>query len=107
MISPVILTQNDLTMLPDFDLSIDIYLLAAMFLLAMLAGFLLRSRQVAKMKRQIAHAEREMVEAHAELLETQKDYCELELKVESVDSPVIPIKKNQDGAPGAGKSENF
>ena len=94
-------------MLPDFDLSLDIYLLAVLLLLAMLVGFLLRGRQVAKMRRQIAEAEREMSKAYAEVLETQKDYCELESKLGFEDSPVIPIKKKQDGAPGAGKSENF
>jgi hypothetical protein len=93
--------------MPDFDLSIDIYLLAALLLLAMLAGFLFRSRQLAKKKRQIARLEVDVIEAHAELLETQKDYCELESKVNQVDSPVIPIMKKHDGATGAGKSENF
>jgi len=39
--------------MPDFDLSVDIYLLAGMWALAMMAGFLLRSRQLAKKKRQI------------------------------------------------------
>jgi hypothetical protein len=93
--------------MPDFDLSIDIYILAALLVLAMLAGFLMRSRQLAKKRRQIVELEHEMIQAHAELLETQKEYCELESKVKAVDSPVIPIMKNQDGATGAGKSENF
>jgi hypothetical protein len=93
--------------MPDFDLSIDIYVLAGLMALAMLAGFLLRSHQLAKKKRRIGELEHEMIQAHAELLEIQKDYCELELKVKQEDSPVIPIMKNQDGAPGAGKSENF
>jgi hypothetical protein len=91
--------------MPDFDLSIDIYVLAAMLALAMVAGFLLRSRQLAKKKRRILEVEREMMQAYAELLETQKDYCELEEKVKGEDSPVIPIKKKQDGAAGAGKTE--
>ena len=93
--------------MPDFDLSIDIYLLAAMLLLAMVAGFLLRSRQLAKKKRQIEELEHDVIEAHAELLETQKDYCKLESKVKQEDSPVIPIHKKQELTPGTGKSENF
>jgi hypothetical protein len=93
--------------MPDFDLSIDIYVLAALLALAMLMGFLLRSRQMAKKKREIVRLEIEMNEAYAELLESQKDYCELELKVKGEDSPVIPIKKNQDGMTATGKSENF
>jgi len=93
--------------MPDFDLSIDIYVLAALMVLAVLAGFLLRGHQLAKKKRRIGELEHEMLQAHAELLETQKDYCEMELKVKHEDSPVIPIMKKQDGAPGTGKSENF
>ena len=93
--------------MPDFDLSIDIYLLAALLGLAMLAGFLLRSRQLAKKKRRIGELEHEVIEANAEVLEMQKDYCELELKVREENSPVIPIKKKQDGTSGAEKAENF
>jgi outer membrane lipopolysaccharide assembly protein LptE/RlpB len=93
--------------MPDFDLSIDIYILAAMLLLAAAAGFRLRSRQLAKKKRQIEGLERDVIQAHAELLESQRDYCELESKVKQEDSPVIPIKKKQDMSPGTGKTENF
>jgi hypothetical protein len=94
--------------MPDFDLSIDIYVLAALMALAMLGGFLLRSRQLAKRKRRIGELEHEMIQAHAELLETQKEYCELELKVkEENDSPVIPMIKKQEIVSGTGKSENF
>jgi hypothetical protein len=93
--------------MPDFDLSIDIYVLAALMALAMLAGFLLRSRQLAKKKRRIGELEQEMIQAHAELLDSQKEYCELELKVKEEDSPVIPLKKKQEGMSGTGKSENF
>lgn len=93
--------------MPDFDLSIDIYVLAALLGLAMLAGFLFRSRQLAKKKRQIAELEIEMIDSHAELLEMQKDYCALESKLTQADSPVIPIKKKQDGVSGTGKTENF
>lgn len=93
--------------MPDFDLSIDIYVLASMMLLAMVAGFLLRSRQLARKRREIAELEQEVMEAHAELLETQKDYCELESKVKQEDSPVIPIMKKQEATPGTGKTENF
>ena len=96
--------------MPDFDLSIDVYVLAVLLLLAMLAGFLFRSRQLAKKKRKIAKLEQEMMEAHAELLDSQKEYCELESKFKEENSLVIPIMKNQDGASGvagAEKSENF
>jgi hypothetical protein len=91
--------------MPDFDLSIDIYLLAVMLTLAMAAGFLLRSRQLAKKKRQIGKLEREVMEANAELLDMQKDYCKLESKVKQEDSLVIQLKTSTE--PGTGKIENF
>jgi hypothetical protein len=91
--------------MPDFDIPIDIYLLAAMLALAMVAGFLLRSHQLAKKKRQIARLEQEMMQAYAEVLEIQKDYCELESKVKEGNSLVIQLKKSPET--GTGKIENF
>ena len=93
--------------MPDFDLSIDIYVLAGLLALAALAGFLLRSRQLAKKRREIMKLVSEVLEANAELLEVQKDYCELEGKVKVGDSPVISINMKQDGVSGTGKTENF
>jgi hypothetical protein len=78
-----------------------------MLALAMIAGFLFRSRQLAKRRRQIMKLESEVLDANAELLEVQRDYCELEEKVKGEDSPVIPIMMKQDGATATGKSENF
>lgn len=91
--------------MPDFDLSIDIYLLAVMLTLAMAAGFLMRSHQLAKKKRQIGRLEQEVMEANAELLDMQKDYCKLESKVKQEDSLVIQLNKTNE--PGTGKIENF
>ena len=95
--------------MPDFSISIDVYILAGLLALAAVAGFGLRKWQLAKQKRKIVELEHEMIQAHAELLETQRDYCELESKVKENESPVIPIKtKTEAGsAPSAGKSENF
>ncbi|HLI94174.1 MAG TPA: hypothetical protein VKU83_11210 [Puia sp.] len=100
--------KNDLHM-PDFAIPIDIYVLAALLTLAVLAGFGLGKQLLAKQKRKTAELEREMMQAHAELLETQRGYCELESKVKEEGSLVIPIKKKIEpgSAPSAGKSENF
>jgi hypothetical protein len=78
--------------MPDFDISINIYVLLLLLAVAMCLGFLGRSHQIARKKRQIAELEREMMQAHAELLDTQKDYCELESRVNGSDSPVISLK---------------
>ncbi len=86
---------------PTFEISIDIYLFLLFLLVAAAAGFLLRSRQLAKKNRVIAELEKEMMEAHAEVLDTQRDYCELESKVRDVNSPVIAMKnsKKEETAP--------
>jgi hypothetical protein len=91
--------------MPDFAIPIDIYFLAALMSLAMLAGFLLRGRQLTKKKRKIAELEHEVLEANAEVLEMQKDYCEMESRVATENSPVISIKKPSES--GAGRIENY
>jgi hypothetical protein len=80
--------------MPDFDISINIYLLLLLLAISTSMGFLAKSRLIARKNRKIAELEREMMQAHAELLDTQKDYCELESRVKQGDSPVISIKNN-------------
>ena len=80
--------------MPDFDISIDIYVLFLLLAAAMGVGFLARNRQIARKNRKLAELEKEMMQAHAELLDTQKDYCELESRVKEEDSPVISIRNN-------------
>lgn len=85
--------------MPTFDITVDVYVLLLIIIMAAIAGFLGRSRQLAKKNRRIAELEREMVEAHAELLSTQRDYCELESKVKEVNSPVIAMINNKSEEP--------
>ena len=80
--------------MPDFDVSIDIYVLLLLLAVAASLGFLAKNRLIGRKNRAIMELEREMMQAHAELLDTQKDYCELESRVKEGDSPVISIKNN-------------
>ncbi len=82
--------------MPDFDISIDIYVLCLLLAAAMGLGFLARYRQIARKNRKLGELERDMMQAHAELLDTQKDYCELESRagLKEEDSPVISIRNN-------------
>jgi hypothetical protein len=80
--------------MPDFDISINIYVLLLLLFVAASLGFLANRRQIGRKNRKIMELEREMMQAHAELLDTQKDYCELESRVKESDSPVISIKNN-------------
>jgi len=81
--------------MPTFDISINVYIFLLILMVAALAGFARRSRQLAKKNRRIVELEREMIQAHAELLETQKDYCALESKVNDINSPVIAMKSSK------------
>jgi hypothetical protein len=81
--------------MPTFDITLDIYIFLLIIGLAVVLGFLPRSRQLAKKQRKIAELEHEIVEAHAEILENQREFCELEsrMKEKDVSKPVIPMKE--------------
>jgi hypothetical protein len=79
--------------MPVFDLTINIIVLLGLIGLAVLAGFGLRSKQLAKKNRQIAEMEKEVAVVSAEILQVQKEYCELELKMKDLNIPVIPIRQ--------------
>jgi hypothetical protein len=76
-----------------FDLTINIVVLLILMGLAALAGFAMRSRQLAKKNRQIAELETEVAMVSAEILEVQKEYCQLESRMKDMSPPVISIKQ--------------
>jgi hypothetical protein len=68
--------------------------------LAAYAGFLLRSRQLAKKDREISALESEVADVSAEILEVQKEYCLLQSKLKDskdLPSPVVSIKQVKEG----------
>jgi hypothetical protein len=80
----------------SFDLTMNILTFLASLGLAAVAGFLLRSRQLAKKSREIIALESEVAEISAEILEVQKEYCQLQSKTKDtkdVPSPVVSIKQ--------------
>ena len=79
--------------MPVFDLTINIIVLFVLLVSAMLTGFGLRSRQLAKKNRQIMALEKEVMQVSAEILQVQKEYCELESRLKNLSIPVIPIKQ--------------
>ena len=88
--------------MPTFDITLNVYIFLLIIVLAVVLGYLPRSRQLAKKQRKIIELEIEMVQAHAELLENQREYCELELRMKdtanpaNTTGPVIPmIEKNR------------
>jgi len=80
--------------MPNFDITVNVYIFLLIIVLAVMLGFLPRSRQLAKKQRKILQLEQEMVDAHAELLENQREYCKLEARMKEVanPNPVISMK---------------
>lgn len=78
--------------MPTFEITLNVFILGLMLLVAVLIGYLPRNRQLERKNRQIAKLEQEMVQAHAELLETQREFCELEAKMKDITNPVIAMK---------------
>ena len=80
--------------MPTFDITLNVYIFLSIIGLAVVLGYLPRSRQLAKKQRKIMQLEQEMVEAHAEVLENQREYCELESRLKDVanPNPVISMK---------------
>jgi hypothetical protein len=76
----------------DFTIINSLALLLIVMVSALM-GFLVRQHQLAGKKRRINELEREMIQAHAELLETQKEFCELEMRMKDLTSPVISMKQ--------------
>ena len=76
---------------PTYDITLNLFVFGSMLLLAILVGYLARSRELARKNRTIVKLEMEMVQAHAELLENQREFCELEARMKDITNPVIPI----------------
>lgn len=79
--------------MPLFDLTVNVVVLFILMALAALAGFALRSRQLAKKNRQIASLEKEVIVVSAEILQVQKEFCEMEMKLKDMNIPVISIRQ--------------
>lgn len=80
--------------MPNFDITVNVYIFLLIIVLAVMLGFLPRSRQLAKKQRKIIELEQEMMQAHAELLENQREFCQLEARMKEVanPNPVISMK---------------
>jgi hypothetical protein len=87
--------SNGQIMLPNFDITLNIYIFLLSLIGSLLLGYSARSRQLAKKIRRISELERETLQAHAEVLDTQREYCELETRVKDITNPVIAMKNNK------------
>jgi hypothetical protein len=58
---------------------------------SLLAGYLLRSRQLQKKQFKISELRKEIVYNHAQILELQSEYVSLEKEIKAVKTPVRPM----------------
>jgi ABC-type siderophore export system fused ATPase/permease subunit len=78
--------------MPTIELSLNVFILGMIVVVAAFLGYSVRSRQLAKSRVRIADLEEEMLNNYAEILELQKDYLNMESKLRDFQIPVIPIK---------------
>ena len=73
-------------------LSVNIFLLGGIVLVAAFIGFSFRSSQLSKYRKRISELERDILSNYADILDLQKDKADLEQRLkETSDIPVIPI----------------
>jgi hypothetical protein len=76
------------------DLTINVLTLIAIVAGSILAGYLLRSRQLHKKQFRISELRKEIVYNHAQILELQKEYVSLEKSIKGTNAspaPVLPM----------------
>jgi hypothetical protein len=81
--------------MPNFDITLNIYILLLLIIAAFGLGCLPRKRELGKKQRKIVELERELVQAYAEVLDSQREYIQLEAKMKDITNPVIPMKSNK------------
>jgi hypothetical protein len=81
--------------MPNFDITLNIYIVLLLIIASFGLGCLPRKRQLGKKQRKIVELERELVQAYAEVLDTQREFLQLEAKIKDITNPVIPMKSNK------------
>jgi predicted RNase H-like nuclease (RuvC/YqgF family) len=76
----------------NIDFTFNVLTLSFILLIAAIAGYAFRSRQIRKKQLKIVELRREMVSNHAHILELQKEYVALELQLRGQKTPVLPLK---------------
>jgi len=79
-------------MLALIEITLNVFVLAAMLIAAALIGFFPRAARLNKAQRTIARLEKEMLTNHAEILSLQRDMNEK--NNQSSRTPIVPIREN-------------
>jgi hypothetical protein len=75
----------------DVEFTLNVLSLICLVTGAILAGYLLRSRQLKKKQFKISELRKEIVYNHAQILELQKEYVTLEKSMSGNIAPVRPM----------------
>lgn len=78
--------------MPSFELSLNFLWLPFIVFVSALAGFLLRSAQLKKVRQKVLSLENEMLQNHAEILQLQKELVKLQNNPGNSKTPVVNIK---------------
>jgi hypothetical protein len=76
-----------------FEFTMNVFVFALVIVAALLAGFSLKSRRMAKSLKKIEHLERELLNSYAHILDLEKENTNMENKLQDIKIPVIPMKK--------------
>lgn len=78
------------------QLSVNVVLLAVVMMGCVFFGFVLRSAQLRSLKSKVRELEQEMLANHADILSLQRERAELEVKLNELTTPVIPLSIKDD-----------
>ncbi len=85
------------------EVTINVFVILAIFAVAMAAGFMMRASQISGYKRKVVELEKEMLNNHATILDLQQDIAKLERTLIESKIPVIPMKKSKEEEAKEGK----
>ncbi|MGZ5245694.1 MAG: hypothetical protein ACXWV5_01305 [Flavitalea sp.] len=85
------------------EVTINVFVIFGIFLVAMAAGFMARVSQISGYKRKVVELEKEMLNNHASILDLQQEIAKLERKLFESKIPVIPMKKSKEEESKEGK----
>ena len=74
----------------------NIFLIAALILAAMVLGYLFRANQLKSLNNKIADLEKEILASHAEILQLQRDKIDLIKTINEPGIPVISMSNNKE-----------
>jgi len=91
------------------EITLNILWIPLACLISAIAGFILRSVQLNKLKDQVRRLEKQTLQADAEILALQKENGLLQEQLKNNPVPVIPIttKENQENLPDTGSRKKL